>query len=265
MTRLAPSPRWRERLQAAAQRPPAQPRVPLWSGAERIGSVEPGFLRRAAIPASLATPQADGWRIQGELTDSLADIALRLRERGMAGVWRDEQLAVRNAAGEVLGTVERAAVRVLGITTHAVHLVAIDTAGRHWVQQRAFDKASDPGLWDTTVGGMVPASDSLQRALERETWEEAGLRPAQLRSLRHGGRSFTQRPMRELPDGYLVEHIDWYACTLEEGTVPRNQDGEVAAFRQMDGSELTEWLERDQFIIDAALVLLAAFGDTVRP
>jgi len=27
-----------------------------------------------------------------------------------------------------------------------------------WVQQRALDKANDPGLWDTLMGGMVSAA-----------------------------------------------------------------------------------------------------------
>ena len=70
---------------------------------------------------------------------------------------------------------ERAVVRPLGITTFAVHLLA-SPDGRHWVQQRSLTKPNDPGLWDTLMGGMIPASDSMAQALERETWEEAGLR-----------------------------------------------------------------------------------------
>jgi hypothetical protein len=39
------------------------------------------------------------------------------------------------------------------------------------VQQRALDKANDPGLWDTLMGGMVSAADTVATALARETWE----------------------------------------------------------------------------------------------
>ena len=46
-----------------------------------------------------------------------------MREAGVAHAWRDEQLAVTDAQGRTLGTVERAVVRPLGITTFAVHLV----------------------------------------------------------------------------------------------------------------------------------------------
>ena len=147
----------------------------------------------------------------------------------------------------------------LGIVTEAVHLVAIDEEGRHWVQQRAFDKPTDPGLWDTLVGGVIPASDTLEHALERETWEEAGLRLAQVRELRHGGRVLTQRPAG-FAHGYVDEWLDWFTCTLPAGVTPSNQDGEVAEFCCMDAAEVTQRLERDEFTIDAAQVLLAAYS-----
>jgi 8-oxo-dGTP pyrophosphatase MutT (NUDIX family) len=141
-----------------------------------------------------------------------------------------------------------------------VHLTATDVSGQVWLQQRAFDKPTDPGLWDTLVGGLVPASDTLEQALERETWEEAGLRLPQVQGLRHGGRIATRRPFPELPHGYVVEVLDWYACTLPEGVLPANQDGEVAAFRRLRPDDVTQRLEHDEVTIDAALVLLAAYG-----
>ena len=256
---------WRAHLHAAADCPPQRRRVPLaWRG-ERIGSVEADLFDRAALAGSplLRWRDVQGtWDVVGELTSSLARIAFVLRDRGLAHAWRDEQLAVRNDAGAVLATVERAVVRPLGIATHAVHLVATDARGGHWVQQRAFDKPTDPGLWDTLMGGMVPARDSLEDALARETWEEAGLQLAQVRDLRYGGRLLTRRPFRELPHGYVVEALDWYACTLPEGVQPANQDGEVAGFRCMPPAEVEMLLEREAFTIDASLILAAAYGDS---
>jgi 8-oxo-dGTP pyrophosphatase MutT (NUDIX family) len=254
---------WRAHLQAAADCAPQRPRAALaWQG-ERIGSVEANLFDRAGLAGSpwLDWRDAQGtWEVAGQLTEALASIAFALRDRGLAHAWRDEQLAVRDAAGRVLGTVERAVVRPLGIATHAVHLVATDARGGHWVQQRAFDKPTDPGLWDTLVGGMVPARDSLEEALARETWEEAGLRLDQVGGLRHGGRLRTRRPFRELPHGYMVEVLDWYACTLPDGVEPCNQDGEVAAFRCMPPAEVELLLQQEAFTIDAALVLAAAYG-----
>jgi 8-oxo-dGTP pyrophosphatase MutT (NUDIX family) len=138
--------------------------------------------------------------------------------------------------------------------------VATEARGCHWVQQRAFDKPTDPGLWDTLVGGLVPARDTTADALARETWEEAGLRLPQVRALRHGGRLLTRRPFGEQAHGYVVEWIDWFACTLPPGVVPANQDGEVAGFRCMAPAEVEALLQQDGFTIDASLVLLEAFG-----
>lgn len=267
MGSLFPAAAWREALRARADRPPLRPRQPLWWGDACIGSVEPELFQRAGLAGGRLVARCmragqEGWSLDGELSGTLAEVAGVLRERGLAHVWRDELLAVRAAGGEMLGVIERAAARPLGIATHAVHLAAVDEAGRHWVQQRAFDKATDPGLWDTLVGGMVPASDGLRQALRRETWEEAGLRLEQLRGLRHGGRTVTRRPAKEVPHGYVIETLDWFVATLPAGVLPQNQDGEVAQFRAMEPDEATRCLEAGTFTIDAAVILLEAFGRT---
>jgi 8-oxo-dGTP pyrophosphatase MutT (NUDIX family) len=262
---LYPAAPWRKALRARADRPPLRPRQPLWWGEERIGSVEPDLFERAGLVGGALVDRgrrgdAEGWSIDGALSETLAEVANVLRDRGLAHVWRDELLAVRGAQGETLGVIERAAARPLGIATHAVHLAAVDEAGHHWVQQRALDKATDPGLWDTLVGGMVPACDDLQQALERETWEEAGLCLAQLRDVRWGGRTVTRRPSSEVPHGYVIETLDWYVATLPAGVLPQNQDGEVAQFRAMDPGEVTRRMEAGEFTVDASVILLDAFG-----
>jgi 8-oxo-dGTP pyrophosphatase MutT (NUDIX family) len=122
------------------------------------------------------------------------------------------------------------------------------------VQQRALDKPNDPGLWDTLVGGMVPARDTLQQALERETWEEAGLRLQQLQALRHRGQVRLRGPSSEVDAGYAIEHLDWYSCVLPEGVEPANQDGEVLQFCRMDARELWAHIARGQVTKDAALL-----------
>lgn len=250
---------WLAALRAAADRPPRKPRVPLWAGQARIGSVEPEMLSSLALPPQLVTAAVrageSGFEVHGELTKSLHDIAMAMRDAGIAHVWRDEQLAVTDAQGHRLGTVERAVVRPLGITTFAVHLVGLSPDGRHWVQQRSLTKPNDPGLWDTLMGGMIPASDSLAQALERETCEEAGLRLEQLSQIRHGGRVTMRRPTTSGVGGYVVEHIEWYRCIVPESVVPANQDGEVAQFRLMQGGDVKSLLERDEFTIEAALIL----------
>jgi 8-oxo-dGTP pyrophosphatase MutT (NUDIX family) len=194
------------------------------------------------------------------VSGDLAAIASGLRAAALAGAWRDEELAVRNDAGVVVGAIERAAVRALGIPTVAVHLLAVDPQGHHWVQQRALDKDTDPGLWDTLVGGMVPAGEPLLQALERETWEEAGLRVEELLDLRHGGTVRSSGPSSSAPHGYVVQDLEWFTCTVPAGMLPSNQDGEVMAFECLAPAELARRLEQDEFTMDAMVLYAAAFA-----
>ena len=217
--------------------------------------------------------KGEAWQIQGDVTTTLHWLAHALRDANIGQVaryWRNEALAVSNAKGERVGQVERGAVRTLGIATRAVHLVGWSPDGRIWVQQRAFDKANDPGLWDTLMGGMVSAQDTVDSALERETWEEAGLRLDALAAVQYGGSFTVRRPTGE-PDGggepdsmgYMIEDTDWYQCTVPDGVVPVNQDGEVAQFLLLAPDELVARLHRNEFTLEAALVLVAAMGHDI--
>jgi len=248
-------PHWLDALAARAQQPPRRPRVPLtWSG-RAIGSVEPGLLAALTLPGALRD-HGDGWEVIGEATPALAQIADALRAAGFVRAWRDEQLAVTDEASHVLGTVERGVTRLLGIATHAVHLLGVDPDGLHWLQRRALTKPDDPGLWDTLVGGMVPAGEATVSALERETQEEAGLDLAQLQDVRLGGTVVTRRPSPTQPAGYIVERITWYDCVVPAQVVPLNRDGEVEEFRRMPADEVARRLQADEFTVDAALMLL---------
>ncbi|MES2941609.1 MAG: NUDIX domain-containing protein [Pseudomonadota bacterium] len=270
---------WLAALRAEAQIPPLRPRVPLWAGKAGgglIGSVESGFMHQMAVLCEgsghgrlLAQGQftatdgaaTEGWFVRGDVTTSLNQLAALMSEAGLAGAWRNEQLAVCDTQGQRLGTVERAAVRPLGIRTLAVHLVGLSPDGRFWVQQRAFDKANDPGLWDTLMGGMVSAADTTETALARETWEEAGLNVSKLQQLHYGGSLTTRRPAHDGGGaGYVVEQIDWYCCTVPEGLVPDNQDGEVEKFCLMDSAQLLGVLQNSEFTLEAALILAAVMG-----
>jgi 8-oxo-dGTP pyrophosphatase MutT (NUDIX family) len=203
-----------------------------------------------------------GWHITGQGTQALAHIAHALHAANLGCVqeqWRDEQLAVFNDANQQVATVERGVARWLGIATRAVHLLGHTRDGRVWVQQRALDKAIDPGLWDTLVGGMVPASDNLTTALQRETWEEAGIDFDRVMQVHVGGRLQVARPnARDGGVGYVVEQIDWFVGLIPEDVTPVNQDGEVAQFALLNWAELAAQLQANAFTLDAALILTAA-------
>ena len=211
----------------------------------------------------LLKEEQSGWHLmlgKSDVTTCLNELANLLRHAGLAGAWRDEQLAVRDENGIQMGTIERGAVRPLGMATLAVHLVGQTTDGRFWVQQRALNKPNDPGKWDTLMGGMVSSGDTVETALERETWEEAGLRVADLKNLRYGGRHSNVRPSGDGAAGYLQESIEWYICTVPDGLIPDNQDGEVLQFALMDEAQLLAEMQRGDFTLEAALIMASVLG-----
>jgi len=243
--------------------------VPLLHGVHTVGSVESDYFSQIGCQRLsdgrflLQKEKHEGavaWRIEGDLSPALAQVAQALRACSpyVAAQWRGEALAVCSDSGQTLGQVERGAVRPLGIATQAVHLVGRAPDGRVWVQQRALDKVNDPGLWDTLMGGMVSAADTVASALARETWEEAGLRLDRLAALRRGGQVTLQRPTEPGSAGYMVERIDWYEAVLPEGLAPVNQDGEVAQFALLEAQELQAQLAQGRFTTEAALILVAA-------
>ncbi|RQO82258.1 NUDIX domain-containing protein [Acidovorax sp. FJL06] len=264
---------WLAGAREAAQRPPAQPRQALVVAGQVVGSMVEGFLSQISLCRltdkryQLLNQEHSGaaaWHLDVPVdatTDALNTLAAALRDAGLCGPWRDEQLAVCNPAGEVVGTVERGAVRVLGIATRAVHLVGLAPDGRMWVQKRSMSKPNNPGLWDTLMGGMVSAADSRPQALARETWEEAGLRVEALHGLRHGGHVDFSRPSREGGGaGYMRERIDWFCAQVPGGMEPCNQDGEVERFDLLPLAALRAQVAQGLFTLEAGLVIAGFLG-----
>jgi len=257
------SPAYLARLAHFGAQAPVRPRLPLsWRG-HAVGSVEPGWLQLFEQAGGGRFLQTESGQVRCLAQDdaSLAEMARCMHQAGLGGPWRSELLALHGDGGEVLGRIERGAVRPLGLATQAVHLIGLAPDGRMWAQRRALSKPNDPGLHDTLMGGMVAAADGLHGALERETWEEAGLRLPQLRDLRHGGRVGICKPSRDGRGmGYMRETLHWFVCTVPEGVLPVNQDGEVDAFELLTPAEVLARLEADRFTTEAALVLAAAFA-----
>lgn len=187
------------------------------------------------------------------LNQCLAHVADTLRKADCLRGWRNELLDVTTANG-VIGRIERTACRPLGLRTRAVHLNAWTPEGKLWIARRATTKSTDPGMWDTLVGGLVGAGEDADLALLRECAEEAGLTPddvahrAPLRTI--------LRMHRQLPEGYQVEDLLVADCVLATGVSPRNCDGEVSEIIMVSGAEAIEMVEAGAFTLEAALVVV---------
>ena len=251
------------RLQERAQPPRPAELAPFVMAGHAVGWVAPdtvrflstrarGFERHAGMLVLLDDGLDPALR-----TALLADAALRMRDAGLVRGWRDEALAIRVQAGAPpLATIERAACRTLGITTEAVHLNAFVDDGTLAVARRAAHKTIDPGLWDNLVGGMVPAGENLEQALEREAWEEAGLELDRLEV--HHGRSFHVR--RPVAEGYQSERIYVYEVALAADAPCINQDGEVDAIEHRALPDVVDAIERGEFTLESALATLESLA-----
>ncbi len=246
--------RWLDDARRVADQPRDPAREPLLpsAGDEAIGSVEPVLARKLVAAGLPLRRSTRGWRVDPPLDRSLATIARWLDAHGLAAPWRDELLVVTTSAGEPIGVVERAVVRVLGIATFAVHLVGVRDDGHYWVQQRSFAKATDPGRWDTLMGGQVAAGERVEATLERETMEEAGLAVADLIDLQRCDDVIVRRPIAE---GDIYERIAVYRARVPDALAPVNRDGEVERFESPDRRALVERLAAGAFTLEATLIL----------
>jgi isopentenyldiphosphate isomerase len=200
-------------------------------------------------------------------TDSvpvLEQIAQALRDDGRLPRWRNELLAIEADDGTTLGVIERAAMRPLGLHMAATHLVGLRPDGRYWLQQRAFDKDTDPGLWDTLAGGLVGTEvidgtrqrENLKRATQREAWEEAGIPEVLLQEM-HA--LTTSRINRVVSEGHMVQDNYAFLARLPKSYVPKNLDGEVEKFEHFSCAQIIEMISQDELALEPAIIMLQWF------
>lgn len=187
------------------------------------------------------------------LCDKLNQIATSLKGTGCLRGWRNEQIDVIGE-GQLLATIERAATRALGLLTQAVHLNAWSLDGRMWIAKRSDTKQNNPGMWDTLVGGLVSAYESPETSLLRESHEEAGLTPEDLKN--KGPLTLSVRMHRHLPEGYQVEDLYVCNCVLSDDVIPKNLDGEVSEIKLADINTIISMLEKNLFTYEAELSVL---------
>ena len=109
-------------------------------------------------------------------------------------------------------------------------------------------------MWDTLVGGLVGAGETLDEELVRECDEEAGL---DLADIAHRAPLRTiLRMHRRLPEGYQVEDLLVADCVLATGVAPANRDGEVEEIAVVSPAEVLDMLDAGAFTLEAALVLV---------
>ncbi len=233
-------------------------RVAGWITAKATGHIDglPGIHVEDEAVHITAAP-----RQRLPLNAVLAQLAISLKDTGCLRGWRNELLDVIGE-GRHLAVIERAAMRPLGLLTKAVHLNAWSPDGRLWVARRALDKSTDPGMWDTLVGGLAGAGESMDTSLLRESNEEAGLVAGDIQD--RSPLRIILRMHRRLPEGYQVEDVLVSDCVLAESVRPRNLDGEVSEIRLVPVDELWSMVEAGEFTREAELVILEGLQKRMR-
>ena len=230
----------------------------LWIGGFPCGWVFPAAVQTLANMRDVLI-DASGLHIGPGLSPGdalntlLASVAQKLRLADQAPGWRNELLDVWSGDLQI-GAIERGVMRPLGLLTRAVHLNAWNESGKLWVARRALSKPTDPGMWDTLVGGLVGHAEPADLALVRESEEEAGLVERQI-TQRTPLRKIAQM-QRQLREGYQIEDVLTSECVLPDEVTPENQDGEVMEIVCLPPGKLVQMIMDSQFTHEASIVIL---------
>jgi len=242
--------------------------LPFLIGGERFGWIARAFLHSLAPWSDLfrvsdRTVTLDpGLAAPDDRTAALAEVGESLERQGVIHGWRGELYAVKNA-WEAPPTLlaERALMPYFGFRSYGVHVngyVRRPDGLYLWIARRSEDRPNFPGLLDNTVAGGQPHGLGLMENVIKECAEEAALPRAVARASRAAGHiTYNEQPdsVRAKPD-----RLYCYDLEMPDGVVPRNTDGEIAAFFLMRAEEvMTLVRETDAFKPNCAMVLIDFF------
>jgi len=207
-------------------------------------------------------------------TAAMAALGAYWRSKGTFRIldkWRDEPWPVYGRRrGELLFSVERMALGLLGGMRYGVHMTAYTVAPgsshglKIWVARRAVHKSSYPGMLDNTVaGGLMTGEDPLE-CMVREADEEAALPEDVMRArlVPAGTVSYiyiTDERSGGEP-GYIYPECQWvYDLPLPADVTPTPKDGEVEGFSLCTVEEIREQMARGLYKPNCAVVMLDFF------
>jgi 8-oxo-dGTP pyrophosphatase MutT (NUDIX family) len=184
--------------------------------------------------------------------------------------WRGELWPVYGRNGELLFSIERAAVALFGYMRYGVHLIAYIHCEeapygiKLWVPKRSHVKRQWAGMFDTTVAGGLRTNEDPFECVIREADEEASL-PDQIvrdraslaglvkyiyvHDTRVGG-----------SEGYVYPECQWvYDLELPDDVIPEPNDGEVESFMLCTVDQVKEQLAAGRWKPNCAVIMLDFF------
>lgn len=159
----------------------------------------------------------------------------------------DEQVALVDESGAVVGVAGRREVRRANLRHSATAVLVRDSRGRIYVHRRSADKDLAPSFHDAAAGGVLRHGEDPVPAAARELLEELGI----------GGVRLEPLPGVVYEDETVRCHLHAFTTTYD-GPV-HHADGEVVWGRWMTLAELAEHLRRPdwRFVPDTRALLTA--------
>jgi isopentenyl-diphosphate delta-isomerase type 1 len=107
----------------------------------------------------------------------LAELIKNLIIRNKLRKVNDEYLAHVDEEGNIIGHIGRVQAHNGSKQLHPViHVHIFNNELKILLQKRSLNKKVQPGKWDTAVGGHVSYREPIEKAIEREAFEELGLK-----------------------------------------------------------------------------------------
>lgn len=185
--------------------------------------------------------------------------------------WRNEPWPVHGRNGDIIFSMERAAMALFGCMRYGIHLIAYVSCPtaphgiKIWVPKRSQMKTNWPGMLDNTVAGGLTTNETPLECLMREADEEASLPPHLVREhVRLAGlvkyiyMDVDTRTGGE--DGYVYPECQWvYDLELPDNVIPEPNDGEVESFMLCTVDEVKEHLATGWWKPNCAAITLDFF------
>lgn len=161
-----------------------------------------------------------------------------------------ELFSCRNTIdGKEFFKLDRKLVEYLGIRGYGVHLIAYikkKNSYKLWVPKRNKSKLVSPSKFDNSVAGGVRAGEGIFSALEREAYEEAGLKKKQLNNVKLVGT--LNYNWKNSPYTLRRDTLYLFDLEVDDKFKPQCLDGEVEKFELMEWKKVLKLMQNTDSI-----------------